>query len=111
MKLKALSLLIAGLLFANHSMAGCAGKACSSVYIDRIFMQSNGGIFVGTNGDEELLNCTAVSKVYLTLDSNDRNASHLYSLLRSAQVSDTKVFVRIVENSKNCKIQHVISDR
>jgi hypothetical protein len=105
------SLMTANLLSAPTALADCAGKACADVYIDRIYIQGQGAIFIGTSGNETLLNCTAVSSVYVTLDPSERNSDLMYAQLRDAQAEDKKVYVRIQENSSDCKIQHIIIDR
>ncbi len=111
MRLKKLPLLAALLILSNSTLADCAGKACEKVYIDSIFIRGAGNIYVGTSGNEKLLNCTAASNIYLALDTAEPNANEMYGLIRSAQMQNRKIYLRIVDNSRNCKIQHIVFER
>lgn len=36
---------------------------CAQVYIERRYVEASGAIYVGTSGDEKILNCNAVAEL------------------------------------------------
>ena len=84
----------------------CASSGCDST-ISSLYVQADGNIFVGTDADETLANCTTVSSVYLTLTPSSTNNKELYSTLLAAFMADRAIYIRIVEGSTNCAIQYI----
>jgi|GEM_PF-5561622 len=105
---------IIGLLLSLAPLIGhaaCSKTGCNNVYIDTLYINASGVIYIGTSGDENALSCSAVSNVYATLDINEPGASAIYSALLTAQTSDKLVQVRTVDNSPNCKVLYVVLNR
>lgn len=92
--------------FATASFADCNPISCSGVYVDMLYVKAEGEHRVATSGDERLLNCNAVSDVYVTLPKSE-NEDVLISTLMTAQATDRKVTVRIRENTNNCEVIYV----
>lgn len=74
-------------------------------------MNSSCIVFIGTSGDENLLDCDAKSGVYTILNMNIPGASAVYSTLLSAQMANKIVNVRINNGSAGCNVQYVTLDR
>jgi len=104
--------LFVGLAFsAGDAHANCSSEVCSSVYVERLYITDNGLIYVATSGDETQLSCTAVSNVYVSLDTTVGNSNELYSTLLAAQLADKKVSMRLLLGSSNCTIRYMTIDR
>ena len=84
----------------------CASWGCDAT-IARLYVQADGNIFVGTDADETLANCTTVSNVYFTLTPSSTNNKEIYSTLLAAFMADRAISIRIVEGSTNCAIQYI----
>ena len=94
-----LFLLIFCFLFSGNSYSSCNGRACSNVYIDRIYVKTR-------------LNCNARAGVYVTLNGEGfYNHSQVLSVLLAAQAANKRVLVRIAEGSENCDILYVTLDK
>jgi|7_EtaG_2_1085326.scaffolds.fasta_scaffold01289_3 hypothetical protein len=108
-----LFLLIFCFLFSGNSYSSCNGRACSNVYIDRIYVKTTAPeILIGTTGDETGLNCNARAGVYVTLNGEGfYNHSQVLSVLLAAQAANKRVLVRIAEGSENCDILYVTLDK
>jgi len=91
--------------------AACVPTGCVGVYIDKLYVNASGIIYIGTSGDEKALSCSAVSDVYATLNITEPGANAIYSTLLSAQMSNKLVFVRTIDNSAGCKVAYVVLDR
>ncbi|WP_394203806.1 hypothetical protein [Marinagarivorans algicola] len=104
-------LLISMIAISNASWAVCSAQRCENVEVDRIYIKKDGEVFVGTSGDEKLLNCTAVSGVYATFSLADPGGQAHYSLLLAAQMVGKEVGVRILEGSSKCTIEYVTIDK
>lgn len=104
-------LFLAVVAVSNTSWATCSAHRCENVDVDRIYIKKDGEVFVGTSGDEKLLNCSAVSGVYATFSLVDPGGQAYYSALLAAQMAGKKVGIRIVENSNNCSIQYITVDK
>lgn len=94
-----------------NAFADCIPDHCASVYVDTLYAESTGGVYVGTSGDESVLNCHAVANVYVTLPGDMAGADTVYSTLLSAQVSGKRVTIQVDDNSTGCVIQYVTLSR
>ncbi|WP_020411143.1 hypothetical protein [Microbulbifer variabilis] len=97
---------ISGVTFAE-----CAGGQCVAVDIDKLYVTTGNITYVGTSGDEKLLNCSAEAGVYTTLDKNQVGADAIYATLLAAQMAGKKINIRIVDGSQSCSIQYVTLER
>ncbi|MDR6984476.1 hypothetical protein J2X32_003120 [Rheinheimera pacifica] len=110
MKLK-LVLGVALSIFSGLSYADCISYICQNVYVDKLYTNTSGIVYVATSGDETKLDCNAESNVYLTFNLSDPAGDVYYSTLLAAQISDRKVSIRIVNGSQGCKIAYITHDR
>jgi hypothetical protein len=113
--MKKFAILLTTLIFISiaplSAHADCAGNSCSNVYVDILYVNASSSIYVGTSGDETLLNCEAHAGVYAILDSNHVNADKIYSTLLAAQLANKKVRVRISEGTEGCRISYITIQR
>ncbi|OLF75153.1 hypothetical protein AWH60_11050 [Pseudoalteromonas haloplanktis] len=103
-----------GVLFSALSLtasAACVSTGCSGVYVDTLYVNASGIIYIGTSGDEKAMSCSAVSDVYATLNITKPGADAIYSTLLSAQMSGKLVYVRTVDNSSQCEVLYVTLER
>lgn len=94
---------------ASMAWAACGTKGCAGM-IERIYMPNTDYIYIGTDEDETILNCVAVSGVYMTLNRSHRNFSEIYSAMLAAQHAGKEMYFRISEGSSNCSISYATSD-
>lgn len=103
---------LATLLFLLSSMASadCLQHICSNIEIQRIYLNSSGLVYIGTNGTETKLDCAPVSNVYLTFNLSAPAGDALYATLLASQMSKAQVSIRIENGSQGCKIQYITKD-
>ena len=101
MKLKKVLPLItfAALFGASTAASATCGTTACAGKIDTVYYTSNGTIYIGTNGDETSLNCTAVADVYVTLPSTNANQKAIYATVLTAKASDQKC--RVANQRRN----------
>ena len=99
------------LLAAPFAVADCTPDNCSAVYVDNLYVNENGLVYVGTSGNEASLNCSAVSGVYVSLHANAVGRDMIYSTLLAAQTQSKKVMIQVEDNSAGCRIQYVTLER
>lgn len=95
----------------GSAYAACQALGCFDVYIDELYPEAAGGVWVQTSGNETLANCTANSGVFLRLDSTTAGFKEIYATLLAAQLSDKKVSLRIAEGSNPCTVVYVTLNR
>ncbi len=95
-------------LFSFNAYSACGTKSCLDK-IEKIYTRANGDTLIATSGDESQLNCVSVSSKYLTLRQSATRYKEIYQLLTIAQAIDTKVTLRIIENTTGCDISYAIS--
>ncbi|QDO85857.1 hypothetical protein FM037_24600 [Shewanella psychropiezotolerans] len=104
-------LLLALLLISSNALATCIERGCYNVYVERLYINASGTVYVGTSGDETLMSCAAVSNIYSTFKTTDAGADMIFSALLAAQMADKKVSVRTDDNSAGCTIRYVTIDK
>ena len=97
--------------FASATAADCEPHICTDVYVERLYTNIGGLVYVATSGDETKLDCNAESGVYLSFNLSDAAGDAFYSTLLAAQLSDRKVALRIVNDSNLCAIQYITHDK
>lgn len=90
--------------------AECWSQACSNVNITKLLLTASGTLYVGTNGDEGLLNCQSPGNSYTSLTNSDVGKNAMYAALLAAKASGEKVTIRIQEDSSDCRVLYVISN-
>ena len=76
-----MSVLVCLVLFSANVYAGCTSDRCYGK-IDRLYVNGS-TFFISTDGDENLLDCTAPGGVYITMSTEDPNFKNLYAILKS----------------------------
>ena len=100
------------LFITGIAYADCNPDYCANVYIDRLYIDHKGDVFIGTSGDETQLTCEASSGLYLTLPNTHQGADKIYSTLLAAQIAGKKFTTIQVNNTEpGCIIQYVTLDR
>src|SRR5437868_2381205 len=84
-------------LAATNADAECGPIACTG-YVDQIFVEANGDLYVRTSGNEALANCVPNSGVFLFLPSGSTKFKEIYALLLTAQAQDRQVTLRIIDS-------------
>lgn len=98
-----LLLIIPSFVFSQE----CSSSGCTSKITD-LYTNTNGVIYIGTQGDETKANCIPVSGVYFTLTpSKSTNSKEVYSSMLAAFIADKKIQLRIKENTTNCELAYV----
>ncbi|KZN56742.1 hypothetical protein N474_11355 [Pseudoalteromonas luteoviolacea CPMOR-2] len=108
---KALSLALLS-PFASYAVGKCIPDHCGSVYIERLYVEASGTIYIGTSGDEKVLNCQAVAGGYATIPAGTPGADLLYSTLLAAQMSNKVITtLQVDDNKPGCVVQYVTLDK
>ena len=94
--------------WASGVIAACSGSACVNVFVNRLYLQDQDFLYVGTSGDETGLNCTPVSDIYLTLPDSHMKSREIYATLLAAAATDQTVRIRIVDGSVDCEIRYIV---
>lgn len=96
-----LSVLSNTMVFADCSTTTCVGK------IKRLYHNSEGLLYIATDGDEGNLDCDAVSGRYVTLPPGDEYFDRRYAMLLTAMSLQKKVGLRIITGSDNCSLSYI----
>lgn len=98
------SLITNSLVFAACSDVSCVGK------IQRLYIDA-GTLYIATDGDEKLLNCTPPAGVYVTMPVADESFKTKYAMVLTALSLDLPVGLRIVNGSATCSVAYVYMDK
>lgn len=96
------------LSFSAASMAACSTIACSG-QVQRLYFSGN-YLYIGTDGDESSLNCTAAAGAYVAIPVSDQFIDEKYALLLTAVSLGKNATIRINENSNPCTVNYVYMD-
>lgn len=102
---------ISGLFAFSTAYAVCGENICADIFVDKLYVNSTGLIYVATSGTETNLSCTPESGIYLSLDPAAPNSDEVYSTLLAAQISGKLVSVRTQAGSSNCNILYITLTR
>jgi len=114
MKKSLITFLISGVL-SSSLYASCSSTGCNNK-ITKLFVAANGRIFVGTDGNEKKLNCAGgsghggVNGAYLSINSTNKGANAIYTLLLTAKSLNKKVYLRVKTQSSYCDIVYASLD-
>lgn len=100
---------LAALSWSSATVAECSDRFCVG-QVQRLYMASDGNLRIASDGDETLLNCTAVGGVYMTLQADDPNFNRKYALLLTAYSLKQEVGIRIINGSSNCAVSYFFID-
>jgi hypothetical protein len=102
---------IFALVFGSIAAAECTATGCWDVYVEELYPEATGGIWIRTSGSETLANCTPDSGVYLRLTNAQAGYREIFSTLLAAQLADKKVSIRINPGSNPCSVAYVTLNR
>lgn len=98
-------------LFAISALStniyACSANGCYNVTVDLLYIADNGDIYIGTSGDESLLECTSPGDYLLTINTSVPSKNAMYSALLTAQTTNKKVFIRAHNSSPVCEIAYI----
>jgi hypothetical protein len=104
-----MSLLACLVVFSANVYAECSSDRCYGK-IERLYVSGN-TLYISTDGDESLLDCTAPSDIYVTIHNSDPNFKTLYAMmLTSMSVNNTVIGMRIENGSSNCSLVYTYMD-
>ncbi|PCK05171.1 MAG: hypothetical protein COA42_18530 [Alteromonadaceae bacterium] len=98
-------------LYSSLSFSDCQPHACVDEYIEKIYTNTNGTVYIATSGDETKLNCTPESGIYLTLLLSEPAGEAIYSTLLAAQIANKKMLLRVNEGTSGCKVAYVTLEK
>jgi len=108
---KVLLAIICSLFVASAVNAACMASGCYDEFVDQIYIQANGSLYVQTSGTETLANCTPDSGVYLFLAGTASKFKEVYATLMYAQAMGLRAKIRVIEGTNPCEIAWVAVDR
>jgi saccharopine dehydrogenase-like NADP-dependent oxidoreductase len=111
MKLRIWTAIAALCLLNGNAFAACSAATCANVYVDQLYMETSGTLWIRTSGVETALNCTADSGVQLLLLGSAPGFSSIYAMLLAAQQADRLVSIQLVAGSNPCTVVWVTLDR
>ena len=95
-------------LLSSSVYAACTADRCVGK-IDRLYM-SGGTLYIATDGDESLLDCTAPAGVYITIPSSDPNFKNLYAMMLTSMSLNNTIGLRIENGSERCNLVYTYMD-
>lgn len=98
------------MIFSSTVFADCSNIQCVGM-IERLYTNSNGTLYVATDGDETALDCTPPAGVYMTLDPADPNFNRKYAMLLTAFSLNQEIGIRIINGSSTCAISYFYIDK
>lgn len=86
--------------------AGCSGRYCTDVSIEKLSVLASGAVYIDTDGTEVSLTCTPVSGKYIVLSGPEKNT--MYSTLLTAFTTKKKITIATENNGGGeCTAQYV----
>jgi len=113
--MKRAMMLLAVLSVAHFSRTAaadpCAGNFCTNTTISRLYPGGDVNdprVFIRPkDGGQQLLNCTPVSGVYVTLKVSHPLFSESYAALLDATINNKKVWLRVKDGSPDCELAYI----
>ncbi len=94
------------------------GRTCTDVTIDRVFISSNGKVYIATSGDESALSgnsgCTAFGGQYIVLRPDMEDRDKLLAIFMTAHERRkpiTEIRMRSPATYPECSVNHVYIDQ
>jgi hypothetical protein len=109
--LRKFALACLGMLAGGQAFADCYTDRCTSVYVDELYVEATGGLWLQTSGTESSLTCAVNSGVWLRLEPTAAGFKYIYGTLLAAQLAERTVTVRIDSGSNPCSISYVVVSR
>lgn len=91
----------------------CDGMSCSGVLVERLYIETNDRVYIGTSGDENQLTCAMndniKNNIYLYLERDKPYFGAVFSLILTAHTKQQTLWFKI-ESGDVCNIRYVVSD-
>lgn len=101
----------AALLCTAAAFAECMPAGCYDVYIEELYPEATGGVWIQTSGNETLADCVSQAGVFLRLNASAVGFKEIYATLLAAQLADKRVTLRITPSSNPCAVASVTLNR
>ena len=95
-------------VFSANVYAECTSDRCYGK-IERLYANGN-NLYIGTDGDESFLNCTAPGGVYITIYTDNPNFKNLYAMMLTSMSLNNTIGLRIENGSSNCNLIYTYMD-
>ena len=95
-------------LFSSSVYAACTADRCVGK-IERLYM-SGGTLYISTDGDESVLDCTAPAGVYITIPTSNPNFKNLYAMMLTSMSLNNTIGLRIENGSASCNLVYTYMD-
>lgn len=92
------------LLLSSNVLAACSTKVCVG-QIEKLYI-TGGKLYIGTDGDERNLNCSAVADVYVTLPTSNTDFKNYYAMMLTSMTMNNTIGLRIAEGSNGCELAY-----
>ena len=96
---------------ADSAVFGACRNTICVGEIQRLYMTSATSLYIATDGDESVLNCSSPANRYLTMSTDEPNFNRKYAMLLTAMSTKMRVGLRIIENSRNCSVSYIYMDQ
>ena len=103
-----MSLLACLVLFSANVYAECTSDRCYGK-IERLYVNGS-TFFIGTDGDESFLDCTAPGGVYITVSTDNPNFKNLYAMMLTSMSLNNTIGLRIENGSSSCNLIYTYMD-
>ena len=103
-----MSLLVCLAVFSSNVYAACTSNSCYG-QIERLYI-SGGTLYVSTDGDESLLDCTSPASVYVTLTTDNPNFKNYYAMMLTSMSLNNNIGFRIENGSSRCSVVYTYMD-
>lgn len=104
-------LLASVMVLSSQAQASCTGGNCVNVTLDRLYIHSNGVIYIDTSGTETDLACTPSGGRYIKLTTTHPARDQIYALLLTAHEAKRPVWVSINTSEAECTLSYIVSDK
>ena len=94
----------------TSALADCNATSCTAIFVDRLYVDDSGLIYIHTSGSEANLTCNAPNN-YLAISPTNAGKKDMMAMLLSSQVSNKKVNIRLKDGVTNCEVAYIYINR
>lgn len=91
----------------TQAIGDCTVTICNYVYVEQVWLNTDGNLYVSTSGNENSLNCTPLGSTgtiqYLQMNQNALFFKEIYTAILAAHLADKRVLMTL-PNSGPCLI-------
>jgi hypothetical protein len=95
------------ILVPLNAIAECSGNRCLGK-IERIYVRKAGDVRIGTNGDENQLDCEPASGVYILLEESAPRFKEIYASLLTAATAKKRLKIRVHDDGGECRVKYIV---